>query len=96
MVIVYKVSPTTYWLGKKLIHSLYIGLCNLVAEKLIAVELIQHEATSEAMAREIIRLIQEQDYREEKLQQLKLVKAKLGDGGGSEKAACVALEMLKV
>lgn len=94
MVIIYKVSSLTYWLGKKLIDVPYIGLCNLVAEEKVALELIQHHVIADTIAHETVRLVRERVYRQEVLQKLVLVKTKLGGGGGSEKTAQVALNML--
>ncbi len=45
MVIVYKVQALTYWLGRLLIRVKNIGLVNIVAEKEVAPELIQHNFT---------------------------------------------------
>ena len=42
MVIVYHVSTLTYLLGKLLVKVKNIGLVNIVAEKQVAIELIQH------------------------------------------------------
>jgi len=40
MVIIYRVSPLSYWIGKALIRVKHIGLVNLVAGKSVAPELI--------------------------------------------------------
>ncbi|WP_419610919.1 lipid-A-disaccharide synthase, partial [Thiolapillus sp.] len=45
MVIVYKLSPLTYWLGRWLVKSPFIGLPNIVADKAIVRELIQQQAS---------------------------------------------------
>jgi lipid-A-disaccharide synthase len=45
MVIIYRIHPLTYWLVKPFIKVKHIGLCNLIADKTIATELIQHQAT---------------------------------------------------
>lgn len=94
MVIIYKMAPLSYWLGTKLIKTPFIGLCNLVAEEKVALELIQHSAIADKIAHEIIRLIREQQYRQATLHKLARIKHKLGGGGGSQKAAKVALDML--
>ena len=94
MVILYKVTPLSYWLGVRLIKVPFIGLCNLVAEQQVAPELIQHQATPEAISNEICRLFEETDYRHSTVQKLKTVKEKLGGGGASDKTAELALAML--
>ncbi len=44
MVIIYRVSPLTYTVGKRLIRVDHIGLCNIVAGERVVQELIQHDA----------------------------------------------------
>jgi lipid-A-disaccharide synthase len=47
MVVVYRVSPLTYLLGKMLIKIKNIAMVNIIAGKTIVPELIQHEASPE-------------------------------------------------
>ena len=65
-----------------------------MAEEKVALELIQHHVIADTIAHETVRLVRERVYRQEVLQKLVLVKTKLGGGGGSEKTAQVALNML--
>ena len=94
MVIVYKLSMLTYWLGRMLVNIPFIGLPNIVAARAVVKELIQHEANAQALADETWRLLQDADYRQRILHDLAEVKAKLGAGGGSENMARLACEML--
>ncbi|MFW0093819.1 MAG: lipid-A-disaccharide synthase [Coxiella endosymbiont of Dermacentor silvarum] len=93
-VIVYKVNPLTYWLGKRLIRIPFIGLSNLIAEERITSEFIQHQATPQAIANEICRLLEDCSYRQSCLDKLKLLRTKLGDGGASLKTAQLALKII--
>ncbi|AKQ33376.1 lipid-A-disaccharide synthase [Candidatus Coxiella mudrowiae] len=93
-VILYKVSPLTYWLGKRLIQVPFIGLSNLVAEEPITPEFIQHQATPQAIANEIYRLLEDHSYRQTCLNKLKPLRAKLGDSGASLKTAKIALKLI--
>ena len=45
MVIVYKLSPLSYWLGRVLIKVKHIGLVNLIADRQIVPELLQSQAS---------------------------------------------------
>jgi len=47
MVIIYKTSALSYALGKKIVKTKFIGLPNILSEKLIAPEFIQADATTE-------------------------------------------------
>lgn len=95
MVIVYKLAPLSYWLGRLLVNVPYIGLANIVAGKGIVRELIQHRVTPEAIAAEIGRLLSDRDYAGAMRAELARVRERLGEGGGSEKLAEVAAELLE-
>jgi len=95
MVITYKLSPVTYWLGRWLVNTPFIGLPNIVLGKGIVKELIQHEASADNLAAEVMRILTDKAYAEEMRANLNLVKEQLGQGGGSKNMAQLALEMLK-
>jgi len=94
MVIVYKVSPVSYILGKFLIHVRNVGLVNLVADKEIVPELIQGDATAENVAREGITILENSVVREQIRADLSRVNKKLGKGGASIKTAGIAAKMM--
>jgi lipid-A-disaccharide synthase len=96
MVIVYKVGPLTYWLGRLLVRISFIGLPNIVAGKRIVEELVQHRATPGAICQEIRKILSDAAYASEISANLLKVREKLGEGGGMERLAQVALQMLKV
>ncbi len=95
MVIAYRLSPLTYWLGRLLVSIPFIGLPNIIAGRLIVKELIQHAANPEELAAEIQRLLHDQAYRASCLDGLQQVKQRLGTGGGSKNMAELALAMLR-
>ncbi len=93
--ITYKISPFSYAILKHMVKLDNIGLVNIVAEKRIVQEFIQHEAIVENIAKEISRLLDDKPYRENMIKELSKVKQKLGKEGGSENIARLALEMLQ-
>lgn len=95
MVITYKLSTLTYWLGRWLVNTPFIGLPNIVSGKRIIKELIQHEATAENLSTEILRILNDKTYAEQMRENLSQVKQQLGQGGGSKNMAQLALEMLR-
>ncbi len=95
MVIAYKLSAITYFLGKYLVNTKFIGLPNIVAEKSIVKELIQHDVTVEKLATEVSKILDDGKYRDVMLKELAVVKDKLGTGGGSKNMADLALKMLQ-
>jgi lipid-A-disaccharide synthase len=96
MVIVYRLLGLTYSLGRLLVNIDMIGLPNIIAGKKIVQELIQHEATGEKIGAEINHILNDKDYAETMRVELTGVKEKLGEGGGSENMAKLALEMLEI
>ncbi|MBI3802824.1 MAG: lipid-A-disaccharide synthase [Nitrospirae bacterium] len=95
MVIVYKLSPLTYWLARRLIRLKSIGLVNIVAGRPIVPELIQAEASPERIRQEVGRLLKDGVARERMKGDLKEVAERLGAAGASSRAAAVILERLK-
>ncbi len=95
MVIAYRLSAITYFFAKYLVNTKFIGLPNIIAGKGIVKELIQHDVTVKKLVGEISRILQDNYYREEMLEQLAIVKEKLGVGGGSKNMADLAFQMLE-
>jgi lipid-A-disaccharide synthase len=50
MVVAYRLAPLTYWILKRMVKSPYISLPNLLAQRLLVPELLQDDATPEALA----------------------------------------------
>lgn len=94
MVIVYKLAPLSYWLGRLLVSIPYIGLPNILAGKAIVREFIQHEANPANIAGEIGRMIREPAYADAMRTELQAVRDSLGERNGSQELARLAAEML--
>lgn len=94
MVIVYKVSPLSYNLGRFLIHVQNVGLVNLVAHKEVVPELIQHDATAENLAKQGTTILENRGIRERIKKDLGLVNKELGKGGASARTANIAAKMM--
>ncbi len=94
MVILYKVSPLTYEIGKRLIKVDHIGLANIVAGKRVVPELIQNQATPERLAAEALKLLHDANYAELVRQELTSVRDKLGQPGCSERVAKMLIQLV--
>jgi lipid-A-disaccharide synthase len=93
LVVVYRVSGLSFRIMRHLIKLKHIAMCNIVAGKEVARELLQDEASPSNIADELLRLL-EPKVREEKRVQLHEIRDALGEPGGAERAAGLALKML--
>ena len=92
LVIVYKVAPLTYWVGRAVVRVPFLGMINLLAEREIAREFLQGAARPEHIAEEMLRLLDgDGEARNRQLAELAAVVQKLGGGGAAEKAAAAVL-----
>ncbi|HJU43892.1 MAG TPA: lipid-A-disaccharide synthase, partial [Vicinamibacterales bacterium] len=94
MVVIYKLSPMTYRLGRRLARVDTYAMVNLIAGERVVVELIQDACTPEAVAAEAVRLLTDAEYRNRMLASLQEVKQKLGGPGASDRAAEAILELI--
>jgi lipid-A-disaccharide synthase len=93
MVILYKMAPLTYEIGRRLVKVPYIGLVNIVAGEGVVREFVQQDASVENLSREILRLVSDADYAAEVRAKLSLVRKEMGEPGCSARVAEMASEM---
>jgi len=93
MVVVYRVAPLTYHLGKPLLHVDTYAMANLVAGRRVVPELIQDAFTPEAAAAEALRVLTDPTYAARVKADLSEVRAKLGTPGASRRAAEAVLSV---
>lgn len=96
LVIIYKLSPITYQIAKRLVKVDHIGLCNIVANETVANELIQDDASPERIAAEISRYLLAPHLAEASRNRLGLVRQRLGGGGANSRVARLVMNMLGV
>ena len=94
MVVLYKLSPMTYRLGRRLALVDTYAMVNLIAGRRIVKELIQDDCTAEAVAAEAIRILTEPAYRQRMIDELAEVRRRLGGSGASERAAEAVLDVI--
>ena len=95
MVIIYRVSPFTYAVGKRLIKVDHIGICNIVAGERIVKELIQHDAEPDKIVAEISTILTDSNYAASIIAKLGTIEQKLGSGGCSRRVAELAMTMIE-
>jgi len=94
-VIVYRVSPLSYWIGRAMIKVKHIGLINLIAGQEIVPELIQNASSPEHIADCVMTLLTEPEKLQHMRADLLLAQERLGSPGASKRAAAVAFELLE-
>jgi lipid-A-disaccharide synthase len=87
MVVVYKASPISYFIGRMLVSVKSIGLVNIVAGKMIVPELIQHMANAEEIAFNIRQYFEKPLFAAEVKNELSKVKGRLGNPGAAKRVA---------
>jgi lipid-A-disaccharide synthase len=91
MVIVYRMSPLTHWIARRLVEVEWIGMPNIILDRAVFPELIQSEVTPEALA-EAVRTVRTR--RAEMSEALEQLRARLGAPGAAERAADLALALV--
>jgi lipid-A-disaccharide synthase len=95
--LVYKVATLTYEIGLRLIRVKHLGMVNILSDRQIVREFIQHEATPAALADEGLRLLNNRTAREQLAAELLAVTSTLGGEAGDpapDRAARAVLDCL--
>jgi lipid-A-disaccharide synthase len=94
MVIVYKVSPLTYFLGKMVVRVKHMGLANIIAGRTVVPELMQKDFTPERVAHEVTLILENRNIQDRMIKDLLDIRTSLGEIGASHRAARLACDML--
>ncbi|MCH7495131.1 MAG: lipid-A-disaccharide synthase [Candidatus Marinimicrobia bacterium] len=87
LIIVYRLSPISWFLGNLLVNIKSIGLVNIVAGENIAPEILQSDLTADRLAEEALSIITNDKISRMMSDKLSGVKKLLGEPGASMKAA---------
>lgn len=94
MVVVYRVSPLEYRLGRPFVKIDTFAMVNLIAGRRVVPELIQNDFTPEAVAAEAVSMLTDPARTARIRQALADVRTQLGGPGGSERAAAAVLRTM--
>lgn len=95
-VVGYLASPITYSIAKRLVKIKYISLVNLIMDKPVVTELIQHDLTPGNIEKELRSILENSERRARMLQDYEALRALLQQGGNaSAKAAQSIVQMLR-
>jgi lipid-A-disaccharide synthase len=90
-IIVYRLSPVSFFIAKHIVKIKYAGLANLILDKEVMPELLQSDATPEKISRLAIVMLNRLEEIENSLFK---VRTMLGTSEASKRTATIALEML--
>jgi lipid-A-disaccharide synthase len=93
MIVSYRVSPLSYFLGRRFIKVAHVSLVNLIAGREIVPELLQEKATPDNISRALFELLDDNEARTRMQEGLAEVVGRLGEPGASRRAAELALSV---
>ncbi|MGP8250609.1 MAG: lipid-A-disaccharide synthase [Terracidiphilus sp.] len=101
-VVVYRVSPLTYAIAKRVVSVPHVAMANLIAGRRLVPELIQHDFTAQNIVQHLQPLLPDGPPRESMIQGLMAVREALsahprpgGHKGAIDRVAAVVMEELK-
>jgi lipid-A-disaccharide synthase len=94
-VVVYRLAPLSYHIGRLLVRVRYASLVNLVADREILPELIQNDATPVRLARVVRELLADRERYGKLVRDMSGAVGKLGPPGALDRAAEIACGFLK-
>lgn len=92
MVVVYRLSPLTYFLGRPFVSVPHYAMPNLVAGRRVVPEIIQRDFTPERVATEALSLLEDEKRVADMRRDLTDVRERLGRPGASARAAAAVEE----
>jgi lipid-A-disaccharide synthase len=98
-VVIYRVSPLTYAIAKRLVKVPHVAMANLIAGKRVVPELIQHDFTAANIVQQIERLLPDGAPRQSMMEELARIRgllSKQSAGGAIDRVAAVTLDMLGI
>jgi lipid-A-disaccharide synthase len=86
VIVMYRLSAATLWFARRLVNLRHFSLVNILAGKKVVPELLQHDVNGDRMAAEVRALAQRDEHARVR-GELASVRALLGEGGASRRAA---------
>lgn len=94
MAIFYKAAPLTYEIGKRLVRVDHFGLPNIVAGRRVVPEFLQDDANPQALAEEVLHVLNDSNYAKTMKDGLREVQDRLGEPGCSARVAGMLFDLI--
>jgi len=95
LVVVYRVSPLSWMLGKLLVDVPHYSMVNLLAGKPLVTELMQCDFNAQNVAAQVEYLLDHPEAREKMVEEFRALRPRLGPGGAIGRACEAVLGVLK-
>jgi lipid-A-disaccharide synthase len=93
MVVIYKLSPLTYLLGRLFVNVEHISLVNILSKRGVVPELLQQKASPEGITMELKKIMENKPYREEMVNYFRALKEPFSGLGASKRVTEMIIEM---
>jgi lipid-A-disaccharide synthase len=93
LVVIYKLFPLTFWLGKRIVKVPYVSLVNILSGREVVKELLQKDATAENILYELKRMMSDPAYKKQMQKAYDAVKALFSGKYASERVSDMVIEM---
>jgi lipid-A-disaccharide synthase len=95
MVVAYRMNPITGWVARRLIRVAWISLVNLIANREVVPELLQHRVDPAELVRAIAPLLEPDSPAATRQREgFRAVRESLGQPGAASRVAAMGLELL--
>ena len=86
-VLIYRVSPISFWIAQKLALVPFLGILNLLAKKQVVKELLQDDFTPENLIKELRNILENAETNQRIRNEMRIVREILGQPGAYQRAA---------
>ncbi|MDI6744653.1 MAG: lipid-A-disaccharide synthase [Thermodesulfovibrionales bacterium] len=93
MVVIYKLSPFSYFIGRLIVDVKYISLINLISGREVVKELLQSEAEAKNIISELKKIMLDKGYREQMIKRFRTAKEMFKGKSPSKRVAEMICEM---
>ncbi len=93
LVVIYKLFPLTYWIGKMIIDVKYINLVNIMLDQEVIKELLQRKANPETIFYELTEIKENEDRRKWMIGQFRKVRELFANKRASERVSAIIGEL---
>jgi len=93
IVVIYKLFPLTYWLGKMVVKVKYVSLVNILSGREVVKELLQTDVTTDNITCELRKIMHDESYRARMFEAYDRVREMFSGKKASERVADMVVEM---